>query len=338
MTTTTGKTIAVGVSGSGSNLRALVAAADRGELGGVVTLVFADRACPALGWAAEQGIETILVPGGDDEVLAETLAAVEPDVVVLAGYLRLVGPRVLDAFEGRILNVHPSVLPAFPGLHAVRDALRAGVAVTGVTVHLVDATLDGGPIVAQEAVPVAQDDTEDTLLARLHAVEHRLLPTAVRAVPPVETSSNPRATRPRPSSTRPVLSDTESSARRGVGIVASARARSITTWRSSVVSDRAPATASATTRGRRRCSTAWIRPRSVASSSPGRIGTASWATIGPPSSVASTRWTVTPVTATPAASASRIACAPGNAGSSDGWTLRIRSGNRASTVEPITRM
>jgi phosphoribosylaminoimidazolecarboxamide formyltransferase/IMP cyclohydrolase len=174
------KTIAVGVSGTGSNLKALVAASGRGELGGAVTLVFADRPCAALGWAAEQGIETILVPGGDDGTLAETLTAVGPDIVVLAGYLRLVGPAVLAAFGGRILNVHPSLLPAFPGLHAVRDALAAGVAVTGVTVHLVDATLDGGPIVAQEAVPVPQADTEDALLTRLHAVEHRLLPTAVR--------------------------------------------------------------------------------------------------------------------------------------------------------------
>ena len=145
--------IAVGVSGTGSNLRALVAAADRGAFGGRVALVFADRACPALDWAAEQGIETALVPGGDDDTLAETLTAIGPDAVVLAGYLRLIGPAVLAGFEGRILNVHPSLLPAFPGLHAVRDALAAGVAITGVTVHLVDATLDGGPIVAQEAGP-----------------------------------------------------------------------------------------------------------------------------------------------------------------------------------------
>ncbi len=171
--------IAVGVSGTGSNLRALAAAAGRGELGGEVVLVFADRACAALDWAAEQGIETVLLPGGDDATLAETLAAAEPDVVVLAGYLRIVGPAVLAAFEGRILNVHPSLLPAFPGLHGARDALAAGVAVTGVTVHLVDATLDGGPIVAQEAVTVLPDDTEDTLLARIHPVEHRLLPAAV---------------------------------------------------------------------------------------------------------------------------------------------------------------
>ena len=174
--------IAVGVSGTGSNLRALAAAADRGELGGKIILVFADRPCAGLDWAEAQGIETILVPRGADDVLAETLQAVETDVVVLAGYLRLIGPAVLAAFGGRILNVHPSLLPSFPGLHGAADALGAGVAVTGVTVHLVDATLDGGPIVAQEAVAVLPDDTEDTLLARIHPVEHRLLPAAVAAL------------------------------------------------------------------------------------------------------------------------------------------------------------
>ncbi len=174
--------IAVGVSGSGSNLRALVAAAQRGAVGGKVELVFADRACPALDWAAEQGIETALVSGGDDATLAETLTAVAPDGVVLAGYLRLVGPEVLAAFPGRILNVHPSLLPAFPGLHAVRDALAARVAITGVTVHLVDATLDGGPIVAQEPVPILIGDDEATLLDRIHAAEHQLLPRVVAAL------------------------------------------------------------------------------------------------------------------------------------------------------------
>jgi phosphoribosylaminoimidazolecarboxamide formyltransferase/IMP cyclohydrolase len=174
--------IAVGVSGTGSNLRALADAAARGELGGEIVLVFADRPCAGLEWAAEAGIETVLVPGGDDAVLAETLEAVALDVVVLAGYLRLVGPCLLASFGGRILNVHPALLPAFPGLHGVRDALAAGVAVTGVTVHLVDATLDGGPIVTQEAVPVLPGDTEETLLARIHPVEHRLLPQAVAAL------------------------------------------------------------------------------------------------------------------------------------------------------------
>ena len=99
---------------------------------GEIVLVFADRACPALDWAAEQGIDTALVPGGDDATLAEALAGARPDVVVLAGYMRIVGPAVLAAFPGRIVNTHPSLLPAFPGAHAVRDALAHGVAVTGV--------------------------------------------------------------------------------------------------------------------------------------------------------------------------------------------------------------
>ena len=189
--------IAVGASGSGSNLRALAAAAQRGAVGGQIVLVFADRACPALDWATQQGIDTVLVPGGDDVTLAATLAAVEPDAVVLAGYLRLIGPAVLQAFRGRILNVHPSLLPAFPGLHGVRDALGSGVAVTGVTVHLVDETLDGGPIIAQEAVPVLPDDDEASLLERLHAVEHRLLPGAVAALLAGSLSVAPGARRTR---------------------------------------------------------------------------------------------------------------------------------------------
>ncbi len=181
--------VAVGVSGAGSNLRALAAAVDRGEVPARVVLVFADRECPALAWAAEQGLETAIVPPArardragrarEDTTLAETLIATGVEAVVLAGYMRIVGPAVLAAFPGRILNVHPSLLPAFPGAHAVRDALAAGVAVTGVTVHLVDATLDGGPIVGQEAVPVLAGDDEAALLARLHAVEHRLLPRSL---------------------------------------------------------------------------------------------------------------------------------------------------------------
>ena len=171
--------LAVGVSGAGSNLRAIQAAAIRGDLGGAIVLVFADRACAALDWAEEQGIETALVPGGDDGVLAETLEAVDPDGIALAGYMRIVGPRVLAAYPGRILNTHPSLLPAFPGGHAVRDALAGGVRVTGCTIHLVDATLDGGPIVAQEAVDILGDDDEATLRTRIQAVEHRLYPRVV---------------------------------------------------------------------------------------------------------------------------------------------------------------
>jgi phosphoribosylaminoimidazolecarboxamide formyltransferase/IMP cyclohydrolase len=181
--------IAVGVSGAGSNLRALAASAARGELGGEIRLVFADRACPAVEWAAEQGIETALLPGlaataaadraEADETLAATLRALEIDAVALAGYMRLVGPSTLEAFAGRILNTHPSLLPAFPGRHAVRDALSAGVLLTGCTVHLVDATLDGGPIVAQESVPIVAGDDEERLHERIKNVEYRLLPRAI---------------------------------------------------------------------------------------------------------------------------------------------------------------
>jgi phosphoribosylaminoimidazolecarboxamide formyltransferase / IMP cyclohydrolase len=174
--------IVVAVSGAGSNLRALHATAARGELGGEIVLVVADRACPALAWAAEQGIDIALVPDGADDVLHDVLEGARPDVVVLAGYMRIVGPAVLAAFDGRILNTHPSLLPSFPGGHAVRDALAHGVQVTGVTVHLVDATLDGGPIVAQEAVAVLAGDDEASLHERIRAVEHRLLPQVVARV------------------------------------------------------------------------------------------------------------------------------------------------------------
>jgi phosphoribosylaminoimidazolecarboxamide formyltransferase/IMP cyclohydrolase len=173
------KRIAVGVSGSGSNLRALHAAAVREELGGSIVLVFADRACPAIDWALEHEIDTAVIPDGTDDAVAETLVGASPDVVVLAGYMRIVGSETLAAFGGRILNTHPSLLPAFPGAHAVGDALAAGVRVTGVTVHLVDETLDGGPIVAQEAVDVLPGDDEVSLHDRIKAVEHRLLPRAV---------------------------------------------------------------------------------------------------------------------------------------------------------------
>jgi phosphoribosylaminoimidazolecarboxamide formyltransferase / IMP cyclohydrolase len=181
--------VAVGVSGAGSNLKALVAAARRGSVRGEVVLVFADRPCPAVEWAAEEGVETAMLPGlaspepgeraAADEALAATLRSAAIDVVALAGYMRIVGPATLGAFVGRIVNTHPSLLPSFPGAHAVRDALAHGVTVTGCTVHLVDDTLDGGPILLQEAVPVLVGDDEVSLHLRIKAVEHRLLPRAV---------------------------------------------------------------------------------------------------------------------------------------------------------------
>ena len=181
--------IAVGVSGAGSNLRALAAAAQRGELGGSIVLVFADRDSPAIAWAVEQGFETAILPapilsddGGRaewDRALAVTLLAVQPDVVVLGGFMRVLGPATLAAFPNRVVNTHPALAPAFPGARAVADALARGAKLTGVTVHLVDATLDGGPVILQEGVAVTPDDVVDALQGRIQAVEHRLLPRAV---------------------------------------------------------------------------------------------------------------------------------------------------------------
>jgi len=178
--------VAVAVSGEGSNLRGLVAAERRGGLGGSVVLVVADRDCPALEFAESQGIATAVVKPGDhpdrpawDAALTLAVAAAQPDLLVLAGFMRVLGPETLARFAGRILNVHPALLPAFPGRDSIREALDAGVRVTGVTVHFVDETLDGGPIVAQEAVPVLPGDDLDALGTRIHAVEHRLLPQCV---------------------------------------------------------------------------------------------------------------------------------------------------------------
>jgi phosphoribosylaminoimidazolecarboxamide formyltransferase / IMP cyclohydrolase len=180
------KSVAVGVSGEGTNLRALRRAEKRGLLNGSIGLVFADRPCPALGFAADEGLPTALVARDAhsdrdawDAALADTIGRARADWLVLAGFMRLLGPRTLGAFDGRILNVHPSLLPAYPGARPVADTLAGGARVTGVTVHLVDASLDGGPIVAQQPVPVLPGDDEGRLLARLHAVEHRLLPACV---------------------------------------------------------------------------------------------------------------------------------------------------------------
>jgi phosphoribosylglycinamide formyltransferase-1 len=117
-----------------------------------------------------------------DHALVETLRERQIDLVVLAGFMRIVGPELVGAFRDRILNVHPALLPAFPGTRAVADALAWGVKLTGVTVHLVDEEVDHGPVVFQEAVEVRPDDDWEALEERIHEVEHRLLPAAVRAL------------------------------------------------------------------------------------------------------------------------------------------------------------
>jgi phosphoribosylglycinamide formyltransferase 1 len=179
--------IAVLASGKGTNLQALL---DDPRVGPHVALVVSDRVdAPALDRARVHEIETVHLDPGDfptraahDEALATLLRDRATDVVVLAGYMRILGPEVVEAFSGQMLNVHPSLLPAFPGIRAIAEAVEYGVRVTGVTVHLVDEQLDHGPVVFQEAVEVHPDDTAESLEERVHEVEHRLLPAAVEAL------------------------------------------------------------------------------------------------------------------------------------------------------------
>jgi phosphoribosylglycinamide formyltransferase 1 len=177
------KRIAVLVSGSGTNLQALL---DHPDLGGDIVLVLSDRpGVQALSRAAEAGVPTAVVAFGDyddrgawDAALAERIADAEPDLVVLAGFMRILAPDLVARWP--MINTHPALLPAFPGAHAVRDALAHGVKVTGATVHWVVEEVDAGPIIAQEAVTIAPDDTQETLHERIKTVEHRLLCEAVR--------------------------------------------------------------------------------------------------------------------------------------------------------------
>ncbi len=173
------------VSGSGTNLQALI---DDPRIRPSIALVLSDRpGVKALDRAADDGIEPLIIePKGDRETftraVGDALAARDIDIVVSAGYMRVLGSALTAAFEGRWLNVHPALLPSFPGMHGVRDALAYGVKVTGVTVHLVDEGTDTGPVVLQEVIDVRDDDDWDSLEARVHEVEHRLLPRAVRAL------------------------------------------------------------------------------------------------------------------------------------------------------------
>lgn len=178
--------IAVLVSGGGTNLQALL---DDPVVGRQIVLVVSDRVeARALRRATDASVPTMVIEPtgfdgreGFDAALAEVLEEERIDLIVLAGFMRVLGSEFVSSFAGRIVNVHPALLPSFPGAHGVRDALDYGVKVTGITVHLVDEGVDTGPIIAQEAVIVRDDDTRETLEERIHEVEHRLLPLAVRA-------------------------------------------------------------------------------------------------------------------------------------------------------------
>jgi phosphoribosylglycinamide formyltransferase-1 len=183
------KTIGVLVSGRGSNLQALIDASKRGELGGAIGVVFSNvETAPGLERARRAGIPVAFrdhrgrTREAFDAEVVSILHAHGVELVCLAGYMRLLSPVFLRAFPGRILNVHPALLPAFPGKGAQRQALEHGVKVSGATLHLVNEDLDAGPILAQEAVAVLEGDTEETLAARILEAEHRIYPRAVRAM------------------------------------------------------------------------------------------------------------------------------------------------------------
>ncbi|MEH3032971.1 MAG: phosphoribosylglycinamide formyltransferase [Aeromicrobium erythreum] len=175
--------VVVLVSGAGTNLQALLDATTRPDYGATVVAVGSDRdGVEGLARAERAGVPTFVERLGDhpdraawDEALTASVAAHEPDLVVLAGFMKLAGPAFLGRFGGRVLNTHPALSPAFPGMHAPRDALAYGVKITGATLFVVDAGVDTGPIVAQVAVPVQDDDDVDTLHDRIKASERTML-------------------------------------------------------------------------------------------------------------------------------------------------------------------
>jgi phosphoribosylglycinamide formyltransferase 1 len=182
--------LAVLISGRGSNLQSIIDAIASGKLDATIAVVISNRVdAPGLARAREAAIEALhLDPrryedrDAYDRAIVDELRARQVGLVCLAGFMRLVGPPLLDAFPNRILNIHPSLLPAFRGVNAQRQALEQGVRISGVTVHLVTPDLDDGPIILQAAVPVHEDDTVETLSARILVEEHRIYPEAIRRV------------------------------------------------------------------------------------------------------------------------------------------------------------
>ena len=180
--------IVVLISGRGSNLAAMLAAERQGALGGAVCAVVSNRAdAGGLAIAEQHGVATSVVDhrafadrAAFEAALAASVDRAEPDVVVLAGFMRVLSPTFVARYDGRMLNIHPSLLPAYAGLHTHRRVLADGGTTHGCTVHIVTADLDSGPIVAQQEVPVLPGDDEQTLAARVLEAEHRLLPEAVR--------------------------------------------------------------------------------------------------------------------------------------------------------------
>jgi len=178
------------VSGSGTNLQAIIDACESGTLDAAVVVVVSNHdAARGLERARRHGIDAVYLDRSSFASPREYNAAVRDELrshgvdwVVMAGYMRLLGREVLDFFPNRVLNIHPALLPSFPGANGIRDAFDAGVKVTGVTVHFADEHFDQGPILAQEPVIIAEDDTLESLEAKIHAVEHRLYPAALQVI------------------------------------------------------------------------------------------------------------------------------------------------------------
>lgn len=183
------KRLGILLSGRGSNFEAIARNIEAGELAARVAIVLSNRSnAPGIFTARQMGLNAVVIPsqGVEREIYDQQLVAhleqAQVDLVCLAGFMRLLSSRFIRPFEGRILNIHPSLLPAFPGLDAQRQALEHGVKITGCTVHFVDESLDAGPIVLQAAVPVLDEDTAETLSARILAEEHRIFPLAIAKV------------------------------------------------------------------------------------------------------------------------------------------------------------
>ena len=178
------------ISGTGSNMKAIVAAGESGEVAAEVGVVISNRAdAPGIEWATEHGLETAVLSDRDftdrethDRAVVDRLQRAGVEWVCLAGYMRLLSAVFVDAYPNRILNIHPALLPSFPGLRGQHQAWEYGVKVSGCTVHLVDLELDHGPIVIQRTVPVLSDDTPEELAARILVQEHIAYPEALRAL------------------------------------------------------------------------------------------------------------------------------------------------------------
>ncbi|KIL42361.1 phosphoribosylglycinamide formyltransferase [Gordoniibacillus kamchatkensis] len=179
--------MAVFASGSGSNFQAIVDAVRAGRLDVSVELLVCDRPkAKAVERAQHAGIDVLAFRPKDygsreeyERMIVGELQRRGIDLIVLAGYMRIISATLLEPFDGRIVNIHPSLLPSFPGVDAIGQALTHGVKVTGVTVHFVDGGMDTGPIIAQRAIEIREDDTADTLAARIHAIEHELYPLVI---------------------------------------------------------------------------------------------------------------------------------------------------------------